>query len=230
VNAKSKSKSRITKPAIKKSKEQRQAEHCALIMWALLARGGSAFASEIRPEAEKAHREALQREKLITVEKRNRSNWIEVTDAGWAWAEEHLSASLPDKSYAGTAILQSWLSQLDGFLKQRKIRLFELFEVKSQPANKPEVALDYRELRNRIRATYLEVTGGKFNARALLRDIRSRISNVDRPALDQALLRIQREDDASLMQLDNRLDVTEADREAAIMIGREPRHILWISR
>ena len=226
MNAKSKTKSKIAKPAIRKSKEQRHAEQCALIMWALLVRGGSAFASEIRPEAEKAHREALQREKLITVEKRNRSNWIEVTDAGWAWAEANLSASLPDKSYAGTAILQSWLSQLDRFLKQRKIRLFELFEAKSEPEKAPE----YRELRDQIRTIYLEVTGGKFNARALLRDIRLRLPNVDRGALDQALLRIQREDDASLMQLDNRLDLTEADREAAIMIGREPRHILWISR
>jgi hypothetical protein len=32
------------------------------------------------------------------------------------------------------------------------------------------------------------------------------------------------------MRLDNTVEITEADRAAALHIGREPRHILWISR
>jgi hypothetical protein len=41
---------------------------------------------------------------------------------------------------------------------------------------------------------------------------------------------MQREEEASLMQLDNRVDITDADRGAALQIGSEPRHILWISK
>jgi hypothetical protein len=41
---------------------------------------------------------------------------------------------------------------------------------------------------------------------------------------------MQSQGDATLMQLDNRPDITQADREAAIQIGQESRHILWISR
>jgi hypothetical protein len=32
------------------------------------------------------------------------------------------------------------------------------------------------------------------------------------------------------MQLDNRIEITDADRDAALEIGREPRHLLWISK
>jgi hypothetical protein len=81
----------------------------------------------------------------------------------------------------------------------------------------------------RIRAAYLDVTGG-FNRRALLKDIRSRLPDIDRSTLDAALKRMQREEDASLMQLDNRIEVTDADHEATLQIGTEPRHILWISK
>ncbi len=57
-----------------------------------------------------------------------------------------------------------------------------------------------------------------------------RLPEIDRSELDTALKRMQREEEASLMQLDNRTDVTDADRGAALQIGNEPRHIIWISR
>jgi hypothetical protein len=85
-------------------------------------------------------------------------------------------------------------------------------------------------LNERIRAAYLSITGGSFNKRALLADLRGRLSDISRNLLDDALVRMQRQGDATLMQLDNRPDITQADREAAIQVGQEPRHILWISR
>ena len=41
---------------------------------------------------------------------------------------------------------------------------------------------------------------------------------------------MQREQLASLYQLDNRTEITDADRAAAIYFGSEPRHILWMER
>jgi hypothetical protein len=102
----------------------------------------------------------------------------------------------------------------------------------AEPLARPEVPkpIDYAALRERIREAYLDVTGGSFNTRALLSNIRERLPDVDRDALDGALKRMQRDDDASLMQLDNRAEITEGDRAAALHIGSEPRHILWITR
>jgi hypothetical protein len=85
-------------------------------------------------------------------------------------------------------------------------------------------------VRVRIRQAYLELTGGRLNTRALLSDLRVRLKDIDRPALDEALKQMQREEEASLYQLDNQIEVTDADRVAAIYFGDEPRHILWIER
>ncbi len=228
---------RVTK-APAKSREQRQAEKQTLAMWALLGDGGAGIGSALKPEVERAEREALEQSGLITVEKRVRPFRLEVTDHGWRWAEEHLADALPDKTFGGAFVLRAWLTRLQSFMLARGVGLAEVLgpqadgEAKSADTG-PTIAspaVDYDRLRERIRKAYLEVTGGSFNKRALLRDIRQKLQNVDRSHLDDALNRMQRDDEASLMRLDNSVEITEADRTAALYIGREPRHILWIPR
>jgi hypothetical protein len=221
-----------------KTREQRQAEKQTLALWALLGNGGAGFGSALKPEIEKAEREALSQLGLITVNKRVRPFRLEVTDRGWRWAEEHLADALPDKTYGGAFVLRAWLTRLRAFMQARDVGLADILgeqgereaaAVDSGRATLP-TAPNYAGLRERIRKAYLEVTGGSFNKRALLRDIRERLRNVDRSDVDDALNQMQREEEASLMRLDNTQEITEADRTAALYIGREPRHILWISR
>ena len=99
----------------------------------------------------------------------------------------------------------------------------------SHPSPTP-IGRDYDRSRARIRQAYLELTGGRLNARALLSDLREMLKDIDRLALDEALKQMQYEEEASLYQLDNQVEVTDADRAAAIYFGGEPRHILWIER
>jgi hypothetical protein len=94
----------------------------------------------------------------------------------------------------------------------------------------PTRAFDYDALRARIRQAYLAVTGDRINTRARLCDIREKINDIDRAALDEALKRMQLERQASLYLVDNKTEITDADRNAAIYFGAEPRHILWIER
>ena len=54
-----------------KTREQRNAEKQALAMWALLGEGGSAFGGQLKPEIEKAEREALLSLGLVTVRSGN---------------------------------------------------------------------------------------------------------------------------------------------------------------
>ena len=215
---------RVTK-APAKSREQKQAEKQTLAMWALLGNGGAGIGSALKPEVEKAEREALERSGLITVEKRVRPFRLEVTDRGWRWAEEHLADALPDKTYGGAFVLRAWLTRLQAFMQARGVGLAEVLgpQAEEKPDQPHPPPFDYSELRERIRKAYLEVTGGSFNKRALLRDIRQKLQNVDRSHLDDALNRMQRDDEASLMRLDNSVEITEADRTAALHIGREPR-------
>ena len=208
-----------------KSREQRQAEKQTLVLWALLANGGEGFGNELKPEVKRPEREALLEAGLISVEKRKRAHWLSVTDRGWRWAEDHLSDKLPDRSYAGTFILAGWLKHLQTFMRVSNTPLAEILVPKKNIGTP-----DYDFLFEQIRTAYLAVTGGIFNKRALLAEIRRRLPNVDRDALDNALELMQRQGHATLMQLDNRPDITAADEAAGIHIGQEPRHILWISR
>jgi hypothetical protein len=196
-----------------------------LILWAILAkRGGASFQKDIRPEVKKSDREALITAGLIASERRGQSGlWLEMTDKGWAWAADHLDADLPKRSTAGSTILQAWLTQLKAFMQARGLVLSDILGPQQQP-------VDYPTARQRIRAAYLDLTGGRFNTRAHLSNIRESLKDIDRATLDEALIRMQREHEASLYQLDNRAEITDADRTAAIYVGREPRHILWIER
>lgn len=199
-----------------------------LILWALLAKGGACFRKDVKPLVAKADREALVSAGLLTSENRGRQGfWLEITDSGWAWAAGHLDAGLPQRSTAGTVILQGWLIKLKAYLEAKGLALADLLAPQQSP--KPEPA-SYPVVRERIRKAYLEVTGNRFNARALLRDVRDRLSIIDRATQDEALKRMQLEQEAALYQLDNRAEITDADRAAAIDIGQEPRHILWIER
>ncbi|MGC2221129.1 MAG: hypothetical protein WA624_01540 [Methylocella sp.] len=216
-------------------------EKQTLILWALLARDDAAsFQSELKPEPDKADREALEKAGLITCERKGRYRriWIEVTEKGWAWATDHLNDDLPIGSPAGSSILQAWLTRLKAYMQARNVALAEVLGPQRARKDGSEgIAIGdatrapgYDTLRARIRQTYLAVTGGRINTRARLCDIREKLNDIDRAALDEALKSMQLEQQASLYPLDNKTEITDADRNAAIFFGVEPRHILWIER
>ena len=137
---------------------------------------------------------------------------------------------------AGTSVDFSARSQhaddrISGAAPRRKPRAYnrtrdDTYSDSSEPSARPH----YDALRARIRQAYLAVTGNRINTRAQLCDIREKLNDIDRAALDEALKRMQLEQQASLYPLDNKTEITDADRNAAIYFGVEPRHILWIER
>ena len=216
-------------------------EKQTLILWALLARDDAAsFQNELKPEPDKADREALEKAGLIKCERKGRYRriWIEVTEKGWAWATDHLNDDLPTGSPAGSSILQAWLTRLKAYMQARNVALAEVLGPQRARKDGSEGiaigdatrASGYDTLRARIRQAYLAVTGGRINTRAQLCDIREKLNDIDRAALDEALKSMQLEQQASLYPLDNKTEITDADRNAAIFFGVEPRHILWIER
>lgn len=205
---------------------QRLSQQETLLLWALLGRGGGSFQTQLGGKVDSKRRDALKKSGLIQVEKRGgKGFWLEVTDKGWSWASENLSAPLPTKAQAGL-VLQAWLSRLEAYMRANNVTLAEIL---SPGVSKPSLANGaYDAMRERIRAEYRSLAGGAFNKRVLLRDLRDRLSDVSREALDGALLRMAREEGTSLVELDNRREIQPSDRTAAIQIGGEPRHILWI--
>jgi hypothetical protein len=181
--------------------------------------------------------------------------WITVTEKGLVWAEENLAA-VPAKSQTAAPVLQAWLARLSVLLQARSIPLVEFLEPRHggprlapgvEPGHSPVFMLhddpaatyhaappplkgDYDSLRARIRQAYLAVTGNRINTRARLSDIRGKLNDIDSTTLDATLKRMQREQQAILYPLDNKAEITDADRNAAIYFGNEQCHILWIER
>jgi hypothetical protein len=206
-----------------------------LVLWALLVQtGGCSFQKDIRPEVKKADREALVRTGLITVEKRGRGFWLEATDKGWSWAAEHLDSDLPKRSTAGGTILQAWLTRLKAFLASRDLVLADvlgaqqLAKAPTEPPSHPPI--DYETLRARIRQAYLDVTGAQLNTPVPLSDLRERLKDIDRVALDEALRRMHLEEGTTLSGLNNPQEITPAIREAALTFKGEPMYVLWITK
>jgi len=206
-----------------------------LILWALLARGGSSFQKDLKPEPKPKDRDPLVRARLISVEKRNRAIVLNVEDEGWRWAADHMDAELSVRSTAGAFVLRDLLARLAVFAKLRNLPLAEILA--AAPPSSPargvlhiEPPTQPADLRERIRAAFLELTGGTLNTRVRLADLRALLPDLDCARLDEALSRISREDGTTLMQIDDRTDITESDRDAALYIGTEPRHLLWISK
>jgi hypothetical protein len=201
-----------------------------LIVWALLSKpGGGSLQKDIRPEVKRPDREALITTGLITTEKRGRNLWLEVTDKGWSWAADHLDADLPQRSTAGSVVLQGWLTRLKAFMQLRGLVLADILA--PQPPSRPEQRpLDYPAVRERIRKAYLDVTGGQLNTRALLSDIRDRVKDIDRSSVDSALKRMHLEEGITLSGLNNPQEITPAIREAELSFKGQPMYVLWITR
>lgn len=205
-----------------KAKVSSQARR-TLILWALLVKdNGAAFQNSLKPEPGKADRVALEREGLITVRKIGQRLFLEVTDKGWQWAGEHLTAELPATAPAAAKIFEAWLGRLQAFLAARQLVLADVLGPQTPPQAAP--------LWDRLRQAYLEATGGALNTRALLKDIRPRLCDISPQAFDGALKELQAQAKLQLYPIDNRREITEADKAAAVMIGGEPRHILWIEK
>jgi hypothetical protein len=197
-----------------------------LILWYLIGNGGAAWRSEIRPEPTRKDRKALEKAKLTASEKRGRSIWIEVTDTGWAWANDHLASSLPAKTQSAGPILQAWLTHLQAFLRQRGFALADVITARADSCSAPATRGSPLALEERIRKVYLDATGGVWNQRVRLSDLRRRLADVAKDVLDAALLKMQQASKLVLFRLDNQREITDADREAALFVGDEPRHVL----
>lgn len=208
-----------------------------LLLWRILAHGGregSALQKDLGVEVKPPDRSALEQQGLVQVQRlRNRAVQLVVTDAGWAWASDHLGAELPSRATSRVAkLLEQWLTHFHAYLQRSGATLADVFASPSQgpPPSADAAAATIGVLRKEVRAAYLELTGSRFKTRCLLRDLRARLPHVDALQLDRSLEAMAASGEAALLRLDNRLEITPADSAAAIFNGGEYRHILWIDR
>ncbi len=171
-------------------------------------------------------RKQLEKLGLIECEKVGRgAQRVLLTEAGWAWAADHLTHALPRQSYQGTRVLEEVLQALAGFLRQRQVALAELA---STPPSTPASPVVSGDLAARVRAASLALAGGQSSRRVRISDVRRSLDDVARDTLDRVLLDLQRQEKLVLYSIDDPTDIRPEDRRDAVMVAGTPRHILYL--
>ncbi|GIF68531.1 hypothetical protein Ais01nite_65660 [Asanoa ishikariensis] len=166
-------------------------------------------------DLKKEYRDRLVSRGWITVRKVGRGYSLELTEAGWAEAIGQLSADPPAGAGAGGAALYTVLNRLRGFLDRSDLAASELFA----PA---ESDIDVR-----IRKAYAEiaVSAGELVSLAALRP---RVTGAERAGVDAALVALSTAPDVRIVPESNQKTLSAEQRDAAVRIGNQDRHLIAI--
>ncbi len=231
----------------------------ALLLWCLLGRGGTALQGTLVPEVRKADREALLAGRYLTVEKQARALRLTVTDKGWNWAGTHMDAALPpafralqdwlgrvgaDLAASGRLLADFVGPVADGPPPEKPqtreraaaggraakgSKAAATPAARSKSAARPKKPLSPKQLRARIEAAYLALTGGARARPVRLSALRAALADLDRATVDAGLLALSSGDrTARLSQFSDPRSLDDAERDAAFSPAGEAFHILRI--
>jgi hypothetical protein len=200
----------------------------ALTLWDLLLTGEEPSVSKVKPELTPSEREKLAREGFIEIEQRGRSKHIVLTDKVWERALDDLIVEGTKSPYAST-VLQHLLEKLKEYLQSHNISLAEFLHSQHKAiTGSANIAIAPEDLEEKIREAYLEVSGGSYNVRVHLSELRQHLSDISRAEIDKSLVKMQRAGQLSLMPLDDPQEIRPEDEKAAIDMGGPKRHILYM--
>jgi len=196
------------------------------VLFALMGEAREVSNSELAERAgfrlDGKERRRLNDRKLVDSRKAGRTYTHELTDAGWDWCATHPSEGPQGRASSMEGALYAVLGGLARYLEYSEQSLADVFQQRDPEA--PENPGDITEL---IRAAYLRLASepGKF---VKLRELRAELSDVPRSELDSSLEGMYRAQQANLVPQSNQQALTQADRESALRIGGEAKHMISI--
>ncbi len=159
-------------------------------------------------------RRANRNVKLIATTKRGTVNTHRLTPEGRSWCESALVAGRPDGAKFPAGALYAVLDSVGEYLARSDTKLGEFFRP---------------DLENWIRAAYIELTVRRPTGSWIkLSALRPWLEEIPRDVVDAELDRMIEQPDVQLMAELNRKTLTDEDREGAVEIGGEERHLLKI--
>ncbi|WP_055749529.1 hypothetical protein [Frankia sp. AvcI1] len=208
---------------------------------ALMALGGAASNAELRERGalplEGEPRRRVNELGLVTSVKKGRLLHHELTEAGWRWCDEELSAAAPARTQPLGRAFYLVLPVIRRFLDRADLSLADFVSLEAIPQFGPTgeaAAIEggsvpaVADLETRIRDAYwlLAATPGDW---VQLTAVRGRLSGLSRGAVDATLQTMERSPDVHIVPEADQRSLTEADRDAAIRIGGKYKHLLSIS-
>ncbi|MGD0557878.1 MAG: hypothetical protein ABSA93_23210 [Streptosporangiaceae bacterium] len=168
-------------------------------------------------------RRKLEELKLVDRERPGRAFEFELSDAGWRWCANELSAGPASRASYLERTLYVILGGLDRYLDRSDQSLADIFRLVN---GEPSETLD---IPARVRAGYQALTQepGEF---VPLVELRASVGEIPRADLDSALDRMYRAQEINLIPESNQQTLTDADRESALRVGGENKHLISIER
>ena len=216
------------------------------LLFTLLFTGQEPAISKTTPPLSVKQRKELVAADLITLEKRGRSTHIRPTDKAWTWALDHLDQPVPRTLKLNAHALEGLLKGVKAHLKGTHLSLADLLrppEARGKTAPDPEKEtpqnpekLNFSSsraeapLEERIRTAYHELTGGTWQMRVRIADLHRFLGDVPMEHLARTLRRMQLQEDTALVlyPCDDPREIGPEDAAAAVDIGGEKNHILYM--
>ncbi|MEU5903224.1 hypothetical protein ABZ780_02485 [Micromonospora sp. NPDC047467] len=169
---------------------------------------------------------------LVVTDRQHRPFAHELTDEGWRVVRQLHTAAPPKAAGSATRSLLTVLTNLHRSLDRLRLSHGDFFKqtdggapvaaTPEPPARAP--AVDVEAL---VRAAYRDLAAAP-GAWVGLADVRDRLADTDRSAVDTALRAMVERADVRIIPVANTKSLTARDRAAAVRIGNEDNHALAI--
>ncbi|MEO5875993.1 MAG: hypothetical protein ABIS86_18695 [Streptosporangiaceae bacterium] len=196
------------------------------LLLALMALGGSASNPELREQfgdvLDGVPRRRMNDAGLVDSSRPARAFHHELTEAGWAWCVEELSATPPARSGSLGRALYCVLPMIRSYLDHADVSLADFVTRRAVPATDA-----HADLETRIREAYWSVAD-KPQDWVLLTEVRPLLGDAARAEVDSVLRQLERLPGVHLAPEADQKTLTGADRDAAVRIGGADQHLLSI--
>ena len=196
------------------------------VLFLLLAAGDDRTNRQLKDEHgvdfKAEDRRPLNERGLVETRKVGQRLHHELTDKGWAWCTDEMTADRPVRSGPLGAALYALMPLFDAYMRKSGDALADLGvqEVGGRLVDPSDVEEEVR----RAYSALADRPGGWVG----LADLRERLSGIDRAAVDDTLIRLSDARQAELVPESNRKALRPEDHEAALKLGGSPAHLLAI--
>jgi hypothetical protein len=168
-----------------------------------------------------AARRKLNDLRLVTSHRKGNAPFDhELTEMGWAWCAKEMSAATPQRAGSAGGALYAVLAALNRYMKRTDLRLADIFgrETTSRRPQPPAIEA-------RIRAAYNSLVKGPTDWVSLTK-LRQLLGDISKTDVDAALQQMNRNRQVNLVPDSNQKTLTNEDRESAVQIGSEYKHLI----
>jgi hypothetical protein len=205
-------------------------------LFALLAAARKLSNSELEAQIgmrlEGKERRKLNDLKLVESEKPGREFVHELSDAGWRWCADELAGGLTGRGTIIERSLYLALGMFERYTTAARLSLADVatLDVKARPRGRHkrrDTAEGDGDLTARVTTAYqtLAPASGEL---VKLCELREHLTDIPRSALDAALATMFTAGRVNLIPQSNQQALTAADREAALRLGGEQKHLISI--